>query len=129
MSAAGEVTQADRDEASRLFRARGHNNFSQLAVDGRVDDWTEVQAFARHRLATEAPFKAREAELVEALRGLENAASMVTQWRSTIMVRFDGEMDFGQWQALNASFDKIEVRRDHARAILAHTNATPGGEA
>ena len=64
--------------------------------------------------------------LREALRKLDNAAGMVCQWRSTIMVRFDGQIDFGQWSGLHNSFDRLEDGRVHARAALASASEGEG---
>lgn len=57
------VTQADREAAAALYGERrtpnGRNNTQQRMREGKLDQFAEVQAFARHRLATiEAAWRA-----------------------------------------------------------------------
>lgn len=85
----------------------------------------ELGALQEARTTAEAASRQREDALREALKGLENAACMVRQWRSTIMCRFDGKLDWGQWSSLNDSFDHLEEKSANARAALSPT-ATEG---
>lgn len=43
------------------------------------------------------------------IKALVSAAHLVRQWRSTIMVRFDGQMDWEQWRELNRAFDALDA--------------------
>jgi len=123
------VTGADREAAARIIGMSGDYREAERAILRLIDCNHVVQAFARHREATTATLTAQVEALTaerdalrEALRKLDNAASMVCQWRSTIMVRFDGQIDFGQWSGLHNSFDRLEDGRVHARAALASTS-------
>ena len=91
---------------------------------------TEAEAITAWNTRTQAAAeaKAREEGLREALKSLENAACMVGQWRSTIMCRFDGQMDWGQWSSLNDSFDRLEEKRCQARAALSASDGEAGHE-
>lgn len=51
----------------------------------------------------------------DALKTFKRAASLFAQWRSTIMVRFDGPMDSEQWRALNKAFELLA----HAATLTA----------
>lgn len=66
------VTQADREAAEAYWNSASDdwNPWSDISEEERA---LTVQAFARHRLATEAAFRAREAQLVEALQDLADA--------------------------------------------------------
>lgn len=75
------VTQADRDAAEAYWDSASDdwNPWSDISEDERA---LTVQAFARHRLATEAAFRAREAQLVEALQDLADALEDRTDFAS-----------------------------------------------
>ena len=47
----------------------------------------------------------------EALRKFENAASLFSQLRTTVAVRFDGLCERELWLSINAAFDKLEAAR------------------
>lgn len=75
------VTQADRDEAARtgLDMARiNERDAEALRQGGAWDEWSLVQAFARHREAAEAASKAREDALREALFELLDCHGVMT---------------------------------------------------
>jgi hypothetical protein len=109
MSGAVEVTQAD---IARALKHLGFDSVEDLHYWAMEDsDLSRFGAlcaqFAEHRLATEAAFKAREAELVEALEALLSESGAR-----------------GRYHSLRYA-DAVEK----AEAILARTNATPDGEA
>lgn len=55
---------------------------------------------------------------IEALvEELERVASTFYQYRTTVMVRFDGIMDGEQWRELNRAFDRLEALREQAKNI------------
>ena len=67
MSDVRKVTQADRDAAKSLL-GRDDAGPSWWSIDsGNADDDPMVQAFARHREATEAPLRGIIGELVDAM--------------------------------------------------------------
>ena len=68
------VTQADREIAAALVYNRAYR---ESILSGKADGSAYVQMFARHREAAEAAAKAREAELVKALREIGRKA-----WRN-----------------------------------------------
>jgi hypothetical protein len=73
MSAPVTVTQADRDAAADYLASIGQPGSADICRAGK--GWTlTAQAFAASRIATEAAFRAREAELVEALERVFNFA-------------------------------------------------------
>ena len=85
MSAGATVTQADRDLAEE-WRSE-FVSWDNQDADEQVRDLADD--FARHRLATEAEFAAREAALVEALEAaadrLERAAYIMSDERLTTL--------------------------------------------
>ena len=76
------VTQAHKDEARRIWDA-GHDKIAGQAADA---SWVAEQAhiatlaeYIAHREAAEAPYKAREAALVEALGAIVPFAEDMTE--------------------------------------------------
>lgn len=83
---AESVTQADREAAANLAERfeRQRGSTARRMREGRLDHFEEVQAFARHRLATQAPAPAFPREEVleaiaqRAVKQIENGFSFET---------------------------------------------------
>ena len=112
MSAPG-VTLLDRDAASALGARLGVPD-----ITGPRNQEEIAEAFARHRLATEAEFAAREAALVEALEAILKT-----------MDGYRSQMKFCDVEALSyfREFDQ-RIERSGFRAVLARAHTTSEGE-
>lgn len=108
LNMANEVTptQADRELWKELIRLPSANlarrRESQPIVEG-------LELIAAHHIAHEASLLARNAELEGQVRKFDNAASLFSQLRTTIMVRFDGLKDGDRsfWLSIHGAFDKL----------------------
>lgn len=91
------VTQADRDAAHALMRiVRGHS--VNLPLDGHF----ATQAFARHRIATEASRTGSEAVLDDGGESVTAAAKRMVAVQGTDWATLDGR-HIGHWESLAAA--------------------------
>jgi hypothetical protein len=126
MSGAVEVTPEERAKAATKARF-----VAVLATEDQRNGY-EV-GYYEATLATEAAFKAREAELVEVAQRAVTALTNAEAWFESYseLHRAKGTADGGQKAAINLarSMDMGEAAEELENAILARTNATPDGEA
>ena len=110
-----EVTEADRD-AVLLYLQSMHDEWcdrigegywrGEMIAIGRGDDDALVQAFARHRLATEAAKDAEIAELVALLREFMPAGVSLTNKNVPDTVTLPLDITMGELRKLSAALAK-----------------------
>jgi hypothetical protein len=93
MNAPVTVTQADRDLAAKIMELQERQGMADLIRLGSRDSSNTVQLLARHRLATEAAFRAERRNLVSHATGgnhtgedmsLNDVCVAISAFRNTI---------------------------------------------